>query len=78
MARYAYAPLSIGDRRHPHDQHDGGGGGGRGGHNDEDQLVNERMPMCVGICVLLAIVFVLSRTGDAGPFPLRTAHIRGW
>ena len=67
MARYAYAPLSIGDRRHPHDQHDGGGGGGRGGHNDEDQLVNERMPMCVGICVLLAIVFVLSRTGDAGP-----------
>ena len=64
MARYAYAPLSIGDRRHPHDQHDGGGGSHRADH--EDHLVNERMPMCVGICVLLAIVFVLSRNGDAG------------
>jgi adenylyl-sulfate kinase len=41
------------DRRHK-------GGGGGGGH---DELVNERMPMCVGICVLLAIVYVLSRTG---------------
>ena len=28
------------------------------------QLVSERMPFCVGICVLLAIVYVLSRTGD--------------
>ncbi len=33
--------------------------------DDEDHLVQERMPMCVGICVLLAIVFVLSRTGDS-------------
>lgn len=32
-----------------------------GGGNQD--LVNERMPMCVGICVLVAIVFVLSRTG---------------
>jgi adenylyl-sulfate kinase len=31
--------------------------------NDEDKLIQERMPMCVGICVLLAIVYVLSRTG---------------
>ena len=34
-----------------------------GGDND-DALVQERMPLCVGICVLLAIVYVLSRTGD--------------
>ena len=26
--------------------------------------MQERMPLCVGICVLLAIVYVLSRTGD--------------
>ena len=26
--------------------------------------MHERMPMCVGFCVLLAIIYVLSRTGD--------------
>jgi 3'-phosphoadenosine 5'-phosphosulfate synthase len=31
---------------------------------DDDKLVQERMPFCIGICVLLAIVYVLSRTGD--------------
>lgn len=30
---------------------------------ESDRIVNERMPMCVGVCVLLAIVYVLSRTG---------------
>ena len=39
-------------------------GHGGGSSGDEDQLVQERMPLCVGICVLLAIVYVLSRTGD--------------
>lgn len=40
--------------------------GGNDGHpDDEDKLTQERMPFCVGICVLLAIVYVLSRTGDA-------------
>ena len=41
---------------------------------ESDRIVNERMPMCVGICVLLAIVYVLSRTGaaGAGPGPLPT------
>jgi adenylyl-sulfate kinase len=34
-----------------------------GGNSSNQDLVNERMPMCVGICVLVAIVFVLSRTG---------------
>ena len=70
MAKYAYAPLSIDDdaRRR------GGGGGASGGReagggsagapSASDQLVQERMPLCVGICVLLAIVYVLSRTGD--------------
>jgi len=30
---------------------------------EDDNLLNERMPMCVGLCVLLAIVYVLSGTG---------------
>ena len=33
-------------------------------NNSGDDLVQERLPLCVGICVLLAIVYVLSRTGD--------------
>lgn len=36
-----------------------------------DRIVNERMPMCVGICILMAIVYVLSRTGDGANMPLR-------
>jgi len=50
MAKYSYAPLSIDEHR-------------RKAEPDEDRLVHERMPMCVGVCVLLAIVYVLSRTG---------------
>mmetsp|Transcript_33174 Transcript_33174/g.48648 ORF Transcript_33174/g.48648 Transcript_33174/m.48648 type:complete len:1079 (-) Transcript_33174:147-3383(-) len=55
MAKYAYSPLSVDEsQRKPH----------RSSHSDDnDNLVNERMPMCVGVCVLLAIVYVLSRTG---------------
>ncbi|KAI2502520.1 PUA-like domain [Fragilaria crotonensis] len=56
MAKYAYAPLSIDENRRK---------ASSGSSNDNnDHLVQERMPMCVGICVLLAIVYVLSRTGD--------------
>ena len=56
MAKYAYAPLSVDERkRKPH--------GAISDQERDDNLVNERMPMCVGVCVLLAIVFVLSRTG---------------
>lgn len=69
MAKYAYAPLSIDERRR---QEGGGGyfagannGGGSGGNSNNDNLVHERMPLCVGVCVLLAIVFVLSRTGES-------------
>lgn len=63
MAKYAYAPLSVDEqRRKPH---------GSDSERDRDQqLMNERMPMCVGICVLLAIVFVLSRTGGGGGVPV--------
>lgn len=32
--------------------------------SDPDHLVTERMPMFIGFCVLMAIVYVLSRTGD--------------
>eukprot|EP00568_Trieres_chinensis_P007057 CAMPEP_0183309006 /NCGR_PEP_ID=MMETSP0160_2-20130417/23444_1 /TAXON_ID=2839 ORGANISM="Odontella Sinensis, Strain Grunow 1884" /NCGR_SAMPLE_ID=MMETSP0160_2 /ASSEMBLY_ACC=CAM_ASM_000250 /LENGTH=68 /DNA_ID=CAMNT_0025472939 /DNA_START=36 /DNA_END=238 /DNA_ORIENTATION=- len=62
MAKYAYAPLSVDDNR-------AGSGSTSSYHDavqrrrDDDNLVNERMPMCVGVCVLLAIVYVLSRTG---------------
>ena len=34
-----------------------------------DNILHERMPMCVAVCVLLAIVFVLSRTGDGNVAP---------
>jgi len=61
MAKYAYAPLSVDQQRRGDD---GGGSGGNKGRS-EDDFVQERMPMCVGICVLLAIVFVLSRTGES-------------
>lgn len=55
MAKYAYAPLSVDERkRKPH--------GSYSEQERDDNLVNERMPMCVGVCVLLAIVYVLSRT----------------
>jgi len=55
MAKYAYAPLSIDENRS-----NNGKNGHSGGPSESDNLVHERMPMCVGICVLLAIVFVLS------------------
>ena len=44
-------------------------------HPDDDHLVHERMPMCVGVCVLLAIVYVLSRTGH-GDAMMDAHHIR--
>lgn len=63
MAKYAYAPLSVGDgpgrRRHQQQLDD----------EESDRVVNERMPMCVGVCVLMAIVYVLSRTGTTSTPP---------
>jgi len=57
MAKYAYAPLSVDERRRkPH--------GEISDQERDDNLVNQRMPMCVGVCVLLAIVYVLSRTAS--------------
>eukprot|EP00934_Nitzschia_sp_Nitz4_P008238 Nitzschia sp. Nitz4//scaffold367_size14546//1542//5103//NITZ4_008924-RA/size14546-snap-gene-0.3-mRNA-1//1//CDS//3329549321//8228//frame0 len=67
MAKYAYAPLSI-------DQQQRRNGGGNA--DDEDNLMQERLPMCVGICVLLAIVFVLSRTGDPDVLLDKTSNVR--
>jgi len=66
MAKYAYAPLNVEDnpRRRSTRYHD------QAAENENsDRIVNERMPMCVGVCVLLAIVYVLSRTGE-GAIPL--------
>jgi len=40
--------------------------GGSNFPSDSDDLVEKRMPMCLGLCVLLAIVYVLSRTSDVG------------
>lgn len=62
----------------------GGSGFGSGGmpHDvaaaaeRDDHLVHERMPLCVGFCVLLAIVFVLSRTGDSEAIYNSHAHVR--
>lgn len=67
MAKYAYAPLSVeesGRRGSKNPHHDAT-------ENERQDKVNERMPMCVGICVLLAIVYVLSRTGEGAVQPLR-------
>uniref|UniRef100_A0A7S4EGN4 Uncharacterized protein n=1 Tax=Pseudo-nitzschia australis TaxID=44445 RepID=A0A7S4EGN4_9STRA len=63
MAKYAYAPLSIEEQRRRASAGYYPNGGGGTTTDDEDKLIQERMPMCVGICVLLAIVYVLSRTG---------------
>lgn len=68
MARYAYAPLNVEDnpRRRSTRYHQ------QSAEDEEaDQIVNERMPMCVGVCVLLAIVYVLSRTGGQRSVGLR-------
>jgi len=67
MAKYAYAPLSVSEQRRktPH--------GEMSDRERDDNLVNERMPMCVAICVLLAIVFVLSRTASPGMIPENNA-----
>jgi ABC-type glutathione transport system ATPase component len=45
-------------------------------HDRGDSLLHERMPMCVAVCVLLAIVFVLSRTGDGTAPSLPNPNIR--
>lgn len=56
MPKYAYAPVAVNEkRRKPHEE--------VSDEQRDSSLLNERMPMCVGICVLLAIVYVLSRTG---------------
>lgn len=70
MAKYAYAPLSVDERkRKPH--------GSVSDQERDDSLVNERMPMCVGVCVLLAIVYVLSRTagGSANVQPVPQQNV---
>eukprot|EP00547_Thalassionema_nitzschioides_P003051 CAMPEP_0194207818 /NCGR_PEP_ID=MMETSP0156-20130528/6458_1 /TAXON_ID=33649 /ORGANISM="Thalassionema nitzschioides, Strain L26-B" /LENGTH=1152 /DNA_ID=CAMNT_0038934675 /DNA_START=73 /DNA_END=3531 /DNA_ORIENTATION=+ len=55
MAKYSYAPLSV-DKKDDTTT--------TTSNNNNDDFVQERMPMCVGICVLLAIVFVLSKSGS--------------
>ncbi|CAJ1931650.1 unnamed protein product [Cylindrotheca closterium] len=80
MAKYAYAPLQIDKKRQTgssgnnlsgmmtNSNSNTGSSHARQGDDNKDgndQLVQERMPMCVAICVLLAIVFVLSKgSGD--------------
>ena len=53
-------PRKRGTRHHDQSRED----------EQNDRVVNERMPMCVGICVLLAIVYVLSRTGADNMMPV--------
>ena len=60
MARYAYAPLSV----------DEGGVSSTRSHNNnnrkDDEKVSERMFTFIGLCILIAITFVLSRSNGAG------------
>eukprot|EP00956_Cyclotella_meneghiniana_P031075 scaffold80547_cov38-Cyclotella_meneghiniana.AAC.1 len=59
MARYAYAPLSV----------DEGGVSTRSHNNNnrkDDEKVSERMFTFIGLCILIAITFVLSRSNGAG------------
>eukprot|EP00592_Proboscia_alata_P022521 CAMPEP_0194424354 /NCGR_PEP_ID=MMETSP0176-20130528/23623_1 /TAXON_ID=216777 /ORGANISM="Proboscia alata, Strain PI-D3" /LENGTH=1098 /DNA_ID=CAMNT_0039234061 /DNA_START=232 /DNA_END=3525 /DNA_ORIENTATION=+ len=68
MAKYMYAPVSADENRKR----------GLAAHatatrdSENDEKLNERMPMCIGVCVLLAIVYVLSRTGapEEGGLPV--------
>jgi len=59
MAKYAYAPLSVDPARRNTSNNMANPEDNNRGEND---FVQERMPLCVGMCVLLAIVFVLSRS----------------
>jgi len=59
MAKYAYAPLSVDPARRNTSNNTANPEDNNRGEND---FVQERMPLCVGMCVLLAIVFVLSRS----------------
>jgi len=70
MAKYAYAPLEVDEsrRNRPH-------AAAADAERDEN-LVHERMPMCVGVCVLLAIVYVLSRTGDRDAIMAEHTNVR--
>ena len=54
MAKYSYAPVSVDESANnkPH---------GRARANDShDEVVNERMPMAVGVCVLVRHLILLS------------------
>jgi len=65
MAKYAYAPVSVDKKgRRPHEE---------ASERERDDMVNQRMPMCVGVCVLLAIVYVLSRSNAV---PMEEGGIR--
>ena len=59
MARYAYAPLSVEEQRRSRLPH------GAAAESERAAKVNERMPMFVGLCILVAITFVLSRSPQA-------------
>jgi hypothetical protein len=53
------------DQQHQQQQKQRGCGGGIiDNAQGKDHLVQERMSMCVGICILLAVVYVLPCNGD--------------
>jgi len=59
MAKWTYAPVAQ----------DEGGNIQKVTVQDDDSIVNRRMPYCLGIMVLLAIVYVLSRTEQVADCP---------
>lgn len=61
MARYAYAPLSVDE---------GGSSSSNNNHNRKsDDKVSERMFAFIGLCILIAITFVLSRSDGSASSP---------
>jgi hypothetical protein len=58
MARYAYAPLSVDESQSSSNNRRRSASTSR-----NEGKVNERMPTFVGLCILIAITFVLSRSG---------------
>jgi hypothetical protein len=75
MPKYNYAPVSTNEENNKSSSGNGNNGGSKpqpfniqngsdGPSGSGDELVAERMPMCIGMVILLAIVYVLSRAGD--------------
>ena len=71
MPQYKYAPLHTDELPHSHNHkqshshsHSLNADGSSHSGNPHEDSAARRVPFCIGMCVLLAIVYVLSRTGE--------------